>query len=151
MQGACYSHLASTLYTLAARHQSRKQITRVRCGLTAQYCCGFVPWSCLRIGPRRLQSWESLLLCDTILYMHAPTGTMTLLMLPPCDFREQPSGVESSCAVVCKYYPTMCCSAVFRALRVCVRCVPCVTHGAFSSLFFSRQSLFFVLERPSSA
>ena len=79
--------------------------------------------------------------------MHAATGTTIplLLLLLPCDFRGQPSVVESSSPFVGASFSNFLniiplhCTVVFRVSRLCVRCLPCVRRGVFSKFFYCRQ------------
>ena len=148
----------------ARRPPAEQEATSHVCGsLVALYCCRLVFHRTLRSA-----NLEASAVARYI------TGTTTLLM-QQCDFRRQPSVVESSntffgaslsittttasaSAVNVNIVPPLYCSVcrVCRVSRVCVRCVPCVTRAVpsilsdFQTIFFMDNSRFCVRERPSS-
>ena len=94
--------------------------------------------------------------------MHAATGTTSLLPLLQCDFRGQPSVVESSSPffrrilfISVNTIPLLLCTAVFPVSRICVPCVTrvcavCHTWGALEpflvgSLRFRAGEAFFAV------
>ena len=150
VQGAGYNQLATTLYTPAARQQSREQRHACAAALSALYSCGFLLCSCFFY--RTLRSAELGVSAVVEWYMHAATSITTilllLLLLLQCDFRGQPSVVDTSSP----FFDTSFSISV-NNIPLLYCCVPCVTRvcvrGIAESHAWSALNLFF--RRQSSA
>ena len=128
----------------ACRRPAEQEATSRLCGsLAALHCCG---WRSFFLSSPAICRKAGDLCCCVISACCHLSGTTALFLPLQCDFRRQPSVVESSSTFsdailfhLCKYCPTAMYCCVPCATRTRAVCAVCHAWSA-SKLFFSWQS-----------